>query len=156
MRLFSSKSIYQNPAAPARAGSGGLTKYHRQLLAAALALAALLCVLTAVGAHQVAKRETVFPGVTVEGVRLSGMTRSQATAAAKVSGWDGTDHTILRVILPADAAIDVTSGTAGWSATAAEAGEAAWNYGRDRGMLGNFLAYLGSAIFGHDVQNQLF
>ncbi len=137
--------------APPRRGA----RYWRQAAVAALAILAVLCLLAWGGSYLVAQRTTVFPGVTVEGTKLAGMTRAQAAATAKLAGWDGPDNTVLRVVLPGEKVMEIQSGTLGWSASAQEAADAAFQYGRDRGSLGNLFSWLRSALFSYDVARTL-
>ncbi len=104
----------------------------------------------------VGQRETIFPRVTAEGVRLGGMTVTEAAAALREAGWDGPDHTILTAQLPAEKQISITSGTAGWVVSADEAAKKAWQYGRTPDHpFSNFIAYVASAITGLDIGSHI-
>lgn len=166
MRIFSSKSIYTNDAARADyerergtvvAAAPPKSRLHLRAfdwMILGLAAAAL-CLLMFGGAYLVSNRSTVFPGVNVNGTRLSGMAQAQATATAKLAGWDGSDRAVLTVLLPGENSMTVRSGVAGWSLSARAAAEAAMNYGRDGNLLGNFFAYLRSSLFGYNIAKTL-
>ena len=162
MRIFSSKSIYTSDAARA--------EYERETGAVVTAsptkgrlrlrpldwlilglIAAVLCLLMFGGAYLVSNRTTIFPGVNVNGTKLAGMETAQATAKIRLAGWDGSDRTVLTVLLPGENSMTVRSGVAGWSQSARAAAETAMNYGRQSGLLGNFFAYLRSYLFGYNV-----
>ena len=118
------------------------------ILGAAVLLVLALLLATAL----VGQRETIFPGVSAEGVRLGGMTEAEAAAALREAGWDGPDHTVLIARLPAEKQISVTSGTAGWVVSADEAAKKAWQYGRIQDHpFSNFVAYVASALTGLDM-----
>ena len=166
MRIFSSKSIYTSDAARAEyeRETGGVatatppkSRLHlrpQDWLILGL-IAAVLCLLMLGGACLVSNRTTIFPGVNVNGVRLSGMKTAQATATTKLAGWDGSDRTVLTVMLPGENSMTVRSGIAGWSQSARTAAETAMNYGREGNLLGNFFAYLRSSLFGYNVAQDL-
>ena len=139
------------PAAPAR---GKLRLKPRDWLILGLA-ALVLCLLVLGGALLVAQRETVFPGVTVRGTDVSGLNLSRATAVAKLAGWDGAERTVLTASLPGDETLEISSGTAGWSASAHDAAQAAWDYGRSGNLVTNFFAWVRSAVFGYDAAKAL-
>ncbi len=166
MRIFSSKSIYSSDAARAN--------YERETGVVVTAtppksrlhlrpfdwmilgvIAAVLCLLLFGGAYLVSTRTTIFPGVSVNGTKLSGMQKAQATATAKLAGWDGSDRAVLTVLLPGENSMTVRSGVAGWSQSARAAAEAALNYGREGNLLGNFFAYLRSSLFGYNIASTL-
>ena len=166
LRIFSSKSIYTNDAARAEyeRETGGVvtapppkSRLHlRPRDWAVLGLiAVILCLLMFGGAYLVTTRTTIFPGVSVNGTKLSGMETAQATATAKLAGWDGSDRTVLTVMLPGDNSMSVRSGVAGWSQSARAAAEAAMDYGRQGNLLGNFFSYLRSGLFGYNVAKDI-
>ena len=166
MRIFSSKSIYTSDAARAeyeRETGGAVTasppksRLHLRALDWLILglIAILLCLLMFGGAYLVSNRTTIFPGVNVNGTRLSGMEKAQATAVTKLAGWDGSDRTVLTVLLPGDNSMTVRSGVAGWSQSACAAAETAMEYGRKGNLLGNFFAYLRSGLFGYNVATDL-
>ena len=166
MRIFSSKSIYTNDAARAEferetgavvtasPPKGRLRLRPFDWLILGL-IAAVLCLLMFGGAYFVSNRTTIFPGVNVNGTRIAGMETAQATAVTRLAGWDGSDRTVLTVLLPGGNSMTVRSGVAGWSQSARAAAEAAMNYGRQSSLIGNFFAYLRSGLFGYNVAKTL-
>ena len=166
LRIFSSKSIYTSDAARAEyeretgavvTATPPKSKLHLRPLDWLILglIAAVLCLLMFGGAYLVSQRTTIFPGVAVNGTRLAGMETAQATATAKLAGWDGSDRPVLTVLLPGDNSMTVRSGVAGWSQSARTAAEAAMNYGRQSNLIGNLFSYLRSAVFGYDVAKTL-
>ena len=166
LRLFSSKSIYTSDAARAeyeRETGGAVTasppkgRLHLRPLDWLILglIAAVLCLLMFGGAYLVSNRTTIFPGVHVNGTRLAGLETAQATAVTKLAGWDGSDRTVLTVLLPGENSMTVRSGVAGWSQSARAAAEMAMDYGRQSGMIGNFFAYLRSYLFGYNIADAL-
>ena len=107
------------------------------------------------GAFLVANRQTVFPGVHVQGENVSGLTVAQTTAKLRQAGWTDPNAVAITVTLPADRTMTVSAGTSGWTTDARTAAEAAWNYGRDGNLFSNFFRYLGGALFGHDAGKAL-
>lgn len=166
MRLISSKSIYHNTAAhadwerqPGQTIAAAQPKSRLRLrprdwLILAL-IAVVLCLLVFGGALLVAQRQTIFPGVNVNGTRLSGMTESQATAALRLAGWNGTDSTVLRVELPGENEMSIRTGVAGWSVSAQTAARAAAEYGRQGSLITNFFSWLRSSLFRYNAGKAL-
>ena len=116
--------------------------------AAALALALLLSVAL------VGQLENVFPRIQVQEIKLGGKTQAEAAEALRDAGWDGPDHTVLTVSLPAGEEIGISAGTAGWIAAADDVAQAAWNYGRTPDHpFSNFLAFLAVVTTGLDLSD---
>ncbi len=166
MRIFSSKSIYRSDAARAEYERETGAVVTAQKPKSRLRLRArdwiilgsaviVLCLLMLGGAYLVSNRTTIFPGVNVNGTKLSGMEISQATATAKLAGWDGSDRAVLTVQLPGENTMTVRSGIAGWSQSALTAAETAMDYGRQGNLITNFFSYLRSSLFGYNVAKTL-
>ena len=119
------------------------------------AIAAILCLALFGGAMAVSRLQTVYPKLTVQDVEVGGMTVEQAAEAVRDAGWDGGKATVLKVTLPGSEELDITSGLTGWTASAEECAQAAWDYGRGGNLISNLFKYLHAAISGHDLTEEL-
>lgn len=116
---------------------------------------AVLCVALLIGSLIIAKRDTIFPKVTVNGTDVAGMTKEQAAETIRAAGWDDPDATVLTVVFPGDDAFEVSARETGFTATADEAAQAAWDYGRSGNILSNFFTYLRCASSGKEISDEL-
>ena len=129
-------------AAPKRKRRGGLI---------AAVVAALLCVGVLGSAFAVSRRSTIFPRVSIRGENVSAMTVDEAAAVVEKSGWDGPDAVVLRAELPASVDLEIKARDVGWNATAKEAAQAAFDYGRDGNLITNFINYVRTSFSGHEI-----
>ena len=133
-------------AAPKRRRRGGLI---------AAVVAALLCVGVLGSAFAVSRRSTIFPRVSIRGENVSAMTVDEAAAVVEKSGWDGPDAVVLRAELPASVDLEIKAKDVGWNATAKEAAQAAFDYGRDGNLITNFINYVRTSFSGHEIADDL-
>ncbi len=138
----------RNPHAKKRSGG------RRAALIAGVVVA-VLCVALLVGALITAQRDTIFPNVTFNGTDLAGMTQAEAEETIRETGFADADATVLTVTLPGSVTLDVTAGDTGFTATAEETAQAAWNYGRDGNLITNFFTYLRAAFSGRELADEL-
>ena len=121
----------------------------------AAVIAALLCVGVLGSAFAVSRRSTIFPRVSIHGENVSAMTLSEAEDVVKKSGWDGPDAVVLKAELPASVDLEVKAKDVGWTATAKEAAQAAYDYGRDGNLFTNFVNYVRTSFHGHEIADDL-
>ena len=88
-------------------------------------------------AAQAHKVDVIFPGVQAEGVDLSGMTLEEARLALEEVGHQRYDKLAVTASLPLDNTLTISAGEAGLEFTGSMASAAAWNYGRDKGLVEN-------------------
>lgn len=148
----------QSEAPQKRAGkppkkSGG-NRARKVWTVVAIAVAAV-CVALLIGALIVAQRDTIFPKVTVNGTDVAGMTQEQAAEAIRAAGWDDPDAAVLTVVFPGDDMFEVSARETGFTATADEAAQAAWEYGRSGNILSNLFTYLRCAASGKEMSDEL-
>ena len=136
----------EDEAAPKRRRRGGLI---------AAVVAALLCVGVLGSAFAVSRRSTIFPRVSIRGENVSAMTVDEAAAVVEKSGWDGPDAVVLRAELPASVDLEIKARDVGWNATAKEAAQAAFDYGRDGNLITNFINYVRTSFSGHEIADDL-
>lgn len=115
----------------------------------------VLCVALLIGSLIVAQRDTIFPKVTVNGTDVAGMTKEQAAETIRDAGWDDPDATVLAVVFPGNDRFAVSARETGFTATADEAAQAAWDYGRSGNLLSNFFTYLRCASSGKEISDEL-
>lgn len=116
---------------------------------------AALCVVLLAGSLIVANRDTIFPKVTVNGTDVAGMTQEQAAEAIRTAGWDDPDAAVLTIVFPGEETFAVSARETGFTATADEAAQAAWEYGRSGNILSNFFTYLRCAVSGKEMRDEL-
>ena len=137
---------YDDEEPPRRKRRGGLI---------AAVIAALLCVGVLGSAFAVSRRSTIFPRVAIHGENVSAMTVDEAAEVVRKSGWDGPDAVVLRAELPASVDLEVKAEDVGWTATAQEAAQAAYDYGRDGNLFTNFINYVRTSFVGHEIADDL-
>ena len=120
-------------------------------LRAALIVLAVIIAAGAVGMVLVAKKDAIFPNVSVCGTDVGGMTQIEAAEAIRAAGWDDTSAPVLTMTFPGDRSITVTATEIGFEATPDAAAEAAYAYGRSGNAFTNFFTWLRCALKGHDV-----
>ena len=121
----------------------------------AAVVAALLCVGVLGSAFAVSRRSTIFPRVSIHGENVSAMTVDEAASVVKKSGWDGADAVVLKAELPASVDLEVKAKDVGWTATAKEAAQAAYDYGRDGNLFSNFVTYVRTSFAGYELADDL-
>ena len=121
----------------------------------AAVVAAVLCLGVLGSAFAVSRRTTIFPNVSIQGENVSAMTVDEAAAVVKKAGWDGPDAVVLKAQLPADVELDVHAKDVGWTATAEEAAQAAYDYGRDGNLFTNFITYVRTSFSGYELADDL-
>ena len=120
-------------------------------LRAALIVLAVIIAAGAVGMVLVAKKDAIFPNVSVCGTDVGGMTQIEAAEAIRAAGWDDTSAPVLTMTFPGDRTITVTATEIGFEATPDAAAETAYAYGRSGNAFTNFSTWLRCALKGHDV-----
>ncbi len=118
-------------------------------------IAALLCIALLGGAWYVSRIPTIYPGVKMQGMLLEHMTPQEAEVSLHTAGWDGPDGDILHVTLPGDHSFDVPASAMGWTATAEEGADVAYQYGRDGNFIHNGIMYVKSLFTGVDLTDRL-
>ena len=118
-------------------------------------IVAALCVALLAGSLIVANRDTIFPKVTVNGTDVAGMTQEQAVETIRAAGWDDPDAAVLTIVFPGEETFSVSARETGFTATADEAAQAAWEYGRSGNILSNFFTYLRCAVSGKEMRDEL-
>ena len=94
------------------------------------------------GAIAVQKVDTIYPGVEIAGVDLSGMTRDEARDALLLVGHERYDGFTVTANLPLGNTLAMSSADAGMRFGADKAADAAWNYGRTAGLFGAMKEYV--------------
>ena len=113
-------------------------------LAVAIVLLFLVALMAAgvfVTGTMVSRIDTVYPGTTLAGIDLSGMTEAEAAQALQVLGSEKYEGLSVTARLPLDNTLTVTAQEAGLGWSADELAKAAYRYGRDGGMVSNLITY---------------
>ncbi len=92
--------------------------------------------------YKITNSETIMKNVTVGGIELGGLNRSQADEKLIESGWQARMETPLSVTLPGGRSFTVDPVKAGFVMPAEDAVDAAYIYGHDRNMVENLITYL--------------
>lgn len=122
---------------PPRRRSG---RGKKAVLIIAVALA-VLCAAAVGGGFAVRSTDTIFKGVTVNGVDVGGMTQTQAAEALTAADAGSTQDAEVAVILPAGCRITVDAEKAGAVLTPEDAARAAYEYGRDGNPVSSLITY---------------
>ena len=151
------KSGARKPAGKKPAGKASGVKKARKKkknhALAAIMITILVLVMAGVGAlgylaYQTSLVTTVYPGVTVEGIDLSGMTRKQAAEALLPLGAERYDGLAVTADLPLGNTLTISAYEAGLTYSTDRAADAAWGYGRDGNMFTNMLTYVQAEYLG--------
>lgn len=102
----------------------------------------LLTALVVTGAVLVHRVDTIYPGVTIDGTDLSGMTRNEARDTLLTQGHERYDRFTVTAHLPLGNTLAMSSADAGMRFSADAAADAAWNYGRGDGLFGALVKYV--------------
>ena len=102
----------------------------------------LLLALVMTGALLVHKVDTIYPGVQIADIDLSGMTRNEARDKLLELGHERYDGYAVTANLPLGNALSMSSADAGMRFSADTAANAAWNYGREEGLFGALVKYI--------------
>ena len=130
-----------------KSSSEGKKKILKIVIPVAVVLAVVMIAFTAIGVYA-AERETVFPHVSLEGIDVGGMTKSQARDAIAAGNVTLADDMTVTVVLTDDLSIVATGEDAGFAQTLDDAAELALNYGHDGNFFSNTVKYIG-CLFGN-------
>lgn len=97
------------------------------------------------GLYKVSLVDTVYPGTSVEGVDLGGMTRRQAAERLLALGAEKYDGLAVTARLPLGNELTISAYDAHLTYSTDKAADAAWLYGRTGGALADALSYLRAA-----------
>ena len=102
----------------------------------------LLLALVVTGALLVHRVDTIYPGVQIADIDLSGMTRNEARDKLLELGHERYDGYAVTANLPLGNTLSMSSADAGMRFSADTAANAAWNYGRGDGLFGALVKYI--------------
>ena len=121
-----------------RSGAGGVI-----LAVVAVLLAAVVAVMayTAVSLGKLAKLDTIYPNVSVNGIDVGGLTEEEAAEKIRQAGTGGDNAAAVTVIFPKDQTLTVTADQLGLSSDAGGAAALAWEYGRTGHALRDLMTY---------------
>ena len=137
-------------SSPARGKSKRRRRRKKNPALSAVLIVLLVLVLLAAGVagygiYKVSLVDTIYPGTTVQGVDLGGMTRRQAAERLLALGAEKYDGLAVTAKLPLDNTLTISAYDAQLTYRTDKAADAAWLYGRSGGALGNTLDYLRAA-----------
>ena len=139
------KDVYYDDPKPAK------KKKKKGGLWALIIIAAVLVLLAAAvifGCSKVQQVETIYPGVTVEGIDFSNSTAEDMATELTRLGHERYDYYTVDVDLPLDNHITLNTGDVGLTFSVKDAVLKAWHFGRDDGFFGNALQYAQSRFLG--------
>lgn len=102
----------------------------------------LLLALVVTGALLVHRIDTIYPGVSIEGIDLSGLTRNEARDTLLALGHERYDGYAVTADLPLGNTLAMSAADAGMRFSADAAADAAWSYGRGDGLFGALVKYI--------------
>lgn len=121
-------------------GHGSLWLWAIPLIALLLAVVAILGVYMS-QAKKVARLDTIYPNISVNGVQIGGMTVAEAAAALEAGGADAYEDASVTVLLPLDNKLTVTAEELGLGGDTMIPAQAAYDYGRDGSLIANLRTY---------------
>lgn len=98
--------------------------------------------------------DTIFPNVTVAGVKVGGMTYDQAHSTLMSAGINVPSGISASAVLTSDITVTVSSEQAGLASSVSEYVEAAYGYGRSGNFFSNMVSYIRCMRGAHDVYNE--
>ncbi|MBR5094670.1 MAG: VanW family protein, partial [Oscillospiraceae bacterium] len=135
----------------AKAAAAGWAKVVKGLKIALLAILALVVLLGVAGAYigfKVSNSTTNFPNVTVNGIKVGGLTREETAKKLAAEGWDEASGKKLTVTLPMGLSVELDRQEAGMglAMNEEEAAELAYSYGHGNNVVDNVLKYADARI----------
>ncbi|MGE4484645.1 MAG: VanW family protein, partial [Oscillospiraceae bacterium] len=115
---------------------------------ALLLVAAAVFVVSGISAQRMT---TIFPGVSLSGAQVGGMTRDKAVSVLSDDEYSAMFYGSVSVQLTEDVVLIVSGSDAGLASTPEDAADIAMAYGRNRGFFGGALSYIKSTVFGTEI-----
>ena len=115
---------------------------------AVLLVAAAVFIVSGISAQTMT---TIFPGVSISGAEVGGMTRDQAAAVFSNDKYSAMFYGSVSVQLTEDVVLIVSGSDSGLASTPEDAADIAMAYGRDGGFFGGALSYIKSTVFGTEI-----
>lgn len=97
--------------------------------------------------------DAIFPGVSVDGVKVGGMSVEEAKDALEKGGFTAAANDAVVVRLTDDVDVSVTVDDAGLAISSEEAAQLAMNYGRESGFVGKAFSYIGCVFGGGKIDS---
>ena len=122
----------------------------RRLIIAAVVLAVVLAAFAGAGVY-VSGTDTIFPGVTLNGVELGKLTRVEAAQKLKDSGWDNVDGAEVTFLLPLEHKVTVSAEEAGTQYSSADGAMLAYDYCHEGNIFKNLISYIKCSTSGAEL-----
>ena len=119
---------------------------RKKALIAALAVIGIAAVLVVVAGAVSGGVKDIYPNVSVNGVKVGGMTLTQAETAFDRAGFSAEANNAVSVRLSDDADIRITAEQAGLAVSSVDAAKLAYDYGRSSGFVGRAFRYIGCLL----------
>jgi len=113
----------------------------KSVLKVALLLIALVFAAAVLTGVLAGRSSTIHPNLELNGIKVGGMTVSEAEEALTIGGWEARDNGSVLVRLPAGYEFTVTAMEAGLAMDSREAAEAAYSYGHSGNIFADLKAY---------------
>ena len=97
--------------------------------------------------------DAIFPGVSVDGIDVGGMTADEAKQTLEKGGFIAAANDAVVVRLSDDVDVSVTVADAGLAISSDEAAELAMGYGRNSGFVGKAFSYIGCVFGGGEIDS---
>lgn len=106
---------------------------------------------TSLAAYFVGSGDTIYPGVTLDGIDIGGLTPKEAARKLENSGYGGYEGKEVSIAFPMNHSLTISAEEAGVSGKVDEAAEAAYEYGREGNIFSNLFSYMGTKSKGQEV-----
>lgn len=94
------------------------------------------------GAYRVSQLDTNYPGLSINGINVGGLTREETASALDAAGWSERISTPLTVTTLGGQSFTVDPLKSGVLQPASEIADYAYSYGRSGNLIENFVSYL--------------
>ncbi len=140
-------------AAPEKGTRRGARRFLIGLVVVLCVLALLVCGVGIWG-YTISVSDRNLPNITINGVPVGGMTRSETAGALRSAGWDAYEDAALTVTLPAGVSFGVDYVRSGAAVSLEQAVDEACRYGHDGDVFANLARYLSCRFRPADVLRQ--
>lgn len=146
------KAPKNEPPRESRGGGRGKNKLKAALLGVGITLAVLITAVVVLAVY-VSGTDTIYDGVSLGGVKLGGMTKAEAAAALKDTGWETPEGAAVTFLLPLGHSLKITAQEAGAvRVPASDAAVYAYDYCHGGSLVTNLKTWLDCLTGGKELE----
>lgn len=125
--------------------------HKRTLIIVGIIVAVLIAAVAGVGVY-VSGIDTIYPGVSLDGVELGKLSLMEAVQKLQDAGWDNTDNAEVTFLLPLDYKVTVSAEESGTQFSSADGAMMAYDYCHDGNIFSNLTRYIKCAVSGVELE----